>query len=198
MNSNLMYPIRAESISAGYENNLVLDKLCIRIPYGKITAIIGPNGSGKSTLLRCLANLHPCDAGHIYLHDRNINEFSNKELAQQLAFVPQNASCPPGLSVEEVVALGRHPHRHWFQTDTSGPQKITQSLADTQLEELKHQYVEHLSGGQCQRVWIALALTQGAHTLLLDEPTNHLDPVHRTEVMGILKNLTHYRNVPLR
>lgn len=100
-----------DNLSSGYEKSLIFNRLNVVIPKGKITTIIGPNGCGKSTLLKTIGRILKKEHGEIYLHNQNMDDLSTKEIAKQLAILPQSPSAPIQLKVEELVSYGRYPHR---------------------------------------------------------------------------------------
>lgn len=168
--------------------------LDLAIPRGKITVIVGPNGCGKSTLLKSLARLLKPVSGTVYLDSNSIFKLSTKEVAKQLAILPQSPTAPEGLTVEELVAQGRYPYQNWLQQWSIDDEKITQqALETTGLLELAGRYLDSLSGGQRQRAWIAMALAQDTEILLLDEPTTFLDLAHQIELLDLLYDLNHFQ-----
>lgn len=168
--------------------------LDLAIPRGKITVIVGPNGCGKSTLLKSLARLLKPISGTVYLDSNSIFKLSTKEVAKQLAILPQSPTAPEGLTVEELVAQGRYPYQNWLQQWSIDDEKITQqALGTTGLLELAGRSLDSLSGGQRQRAWIAMALAQDTEILLLDEPTTFLDLAHQIELLDLLYDLNHFQ-----
>ena len=168
--------------------------LDLAIPRGKITVIVGPNGCGKSTLLKSLARLLKPVSGNVYLDSNSIFKLSTKEVAKQLAILPQSPTAPEGLTVEELVAQGRYPYQNWLQKWSIDDEKITQqALGTTGLLELAGRSLDSLSGGQRQRAWIAMALAQDTEILLLDEPTTFLDLAHQIELLDLLYDLNHFQ-----
>ena len=103
--------IVTEDLDIAYEEQVIVSQLNLAIPYGKITALVGANGSGKSTILKTLARLMKPRKGHIYLDGKSIHLQKTKEVAKQLAILPQNPSAPDGLTVFELVAFGRFPYQ---------------------------------------------------------------------------------------
>ncbi|NJP41120.1 ABC transporter ATP-binding protein [Oscillospiraceae bacterium HV4-5-C5C] len=177
-------------LSAGYPGQAVLEDLTLNIPAGQITALIGANGSGKSTLLKTLAALQPTQGGSIYLNGRDISRLAPRALARQLALLPQDSNNPEGLSVRELVSLGRFPYRRHFSGLSADDQSvITLSLQQTGLLDLAQTDLGRLSGGQRQRAWIAMALAQQTGLLFLDEPTTYLDIAHQLEVLQLLRQI---------
>lgn len=197
---NEHHGLRADEVRVGYGDRLVLDGVELAIEPRTITAIVGANGCGKSTLLRTLARLLSPQAGHVVLDGRDIRDLGARELAHQLAILPQAPSAPEGLSVEDLVARGRYPHQGLFrQWSADDERAVEEALTATDLLALRRRLVDELSGGQRQRAWIAMALAQETDLLLLDEPTTFLDLAHQIDVLGLLDELvaTHHRTVVL-
>jgi iron complex transport system ATP-binding protein len=185
--------LRADRLSLGYGDVPVVDGLSLDIPTGQVTVIVGANACGKSTLLRGLARLLRPVAGTVLLDGQDIHRLPTREVATRLGILPQQPVAPEGLTVEDLVARGRHPHQRWFrQWSTSDEVAVAAALEATGTTELAHRPVDELSGGQRQRVWIALALAQGAPLMLLDEPTTFLDLAHQVEVLDLLADLNEH------
>ena len=183
-------PIRLERISAGYGQRIVLDGLDMGLQQGTITAIVGPNGSGKSTVIRAMSRLLPARSGAVLLDGRDIRGFGTRGIARLVSVLPQSPSSPPGLTVRELVELGRFPHTGLFgRLGAEGALAVESALELTGLSDFEARPVDELSGGERQRAWIALALAQGASTLLLDEPTTFLDVRHQFEVLDLVASL---------
>ncbi|UJJ32209.1 ABC transporter ATP-binding protein [Halopseudomonas maritima] len=151
---------------------------------GSLVGVVGPNGCGKSTLLKLLAGQHTAASGEIVLAGQPLASFSTRELARQLAYLPQRPLVPAGISVEQLVQYGRHPHQGWLrQWSIEDRRLVEEAIATLQLQELRQRSVSDLSGGQVQRVWLAMIMAQNTGMVLLDEPTSALDIGHQTEVM---------------
>lgn len=177
-------------LALGYPQKEIVKSLNISFLEKQMTVIIGPNGCGKSTLLKGLGRILDRNAGEIVLNQKNISELSSKEIAQQLAFLPQGASFPEDVTVKEIVAIGRYPYQGLFQKKKlEDEQIINEVLVQTGLCEQADTNVQYLSGGQKQRVWIAMALAQKTPIILLDEPTTYLDMGHQLEVLNLLQRL---------
>ncbi|MFW6600016.1 ABC transporter ATP-binding protein [Propionibacteriaceae bacterium Y2011] len=182
--------LAAHSAGLRYGSTAVVHECSVRLAPNRVTALVGPNGSGKSTLLRAMAGLHPVADGEIGLGDRLICDFAPKELARRLTMLAQHRPTPGGLTVADVVAFGRHPHRgRWRANDPHGPAAVDRAMALTELHELADRPVDALSGGQIQRVWLASCLAQDTSVVLLDEPTNHLDLHHQVELLRLVRQL---------
>ena len=187
---NDVEPIRLARISAGYGQRMVLEGLDLGLTPGTITAIVGPNGSGKSTVIRAMARLLPARSGAVLLDGEDIRSLSSRGIARLVSVLPQSPSSPPGLTVRELVELGRFPHTGLFgRLGAEGALAVESALALTGLRDFVERPVDELSGGERQRAWIALALAQGAGTLLLDEPTTFLDVRHQFEVLDLVSSL---------
>lgn len=173
-----------------FQSRQVLNNINLHLEAGEIVGLLGPNGSGKSTLLRCLAGLLPRHAHHIQLNGTPLNKISVRDRAKQLAFVPQHAGVDGDLCVEQIVRLGRTPHRRglfgWSEKDD---QAVEHAIRLMKLAGLRHRLWRQLSGGERQRCQIARALAQQPRLLILDEPTNHLDIEYQLELMTLITQL---------
>lgn len=184
-----------EEISVSYEDRQIVQDLSIQIPDRKITTIIGSNGCGKSTLLKAITRIVPHQRGQIVLDGQSIQRVNTKELAKQLAILPQTQESASGLLVEELVSYGRFPYQKAFgQLSKKDREIIEWALDVTNTFAFRHQPVDSLSGGQRQRVWIAMALAQDTEIIFLDEPTTYLDMAHQLEVLELLKKLNEEEN----
>lgn len=182
--------LSTERLSVGYDQTIVLDGVNLVLPAGRTTGLIGANGSGKSTLLRAMARVLTPMSGVALLDGEDIHRLPTRALARRLGLLPQDPQAPPGMTVRDLVALGRHPHRRGFgMLGRADHAAIDAALARTATTALADRPVHALSGGQRQRVWIALALCQNTPALLLDEPTTFLDINHQMEVLAVLHGL---------
>ena len=182
--------LRGEGVAVGYGDRLIIEPMDVAVPAGEVTAIIGPNGCGKSTLLKALSRTMPLAAGAVYLDGRAIAEMPTAEVARKMALLPQAPEAPGGLTVGELVALGRYPHQRGFgRLSARDREIIAWALAITHLDDFSGRALDALSGGQRQRAWIAMALAQDTDLILLDEPTTYLDMAHQLEVLELLRSL---------
>jgi iron complex transport system ATP-binding protein len=182
--------LTAQRLTLAYGDRAVVKDLCVRVPSGRITAVVGPNGCGKSTLLRGLARLLRPRSGTVLLDGADIARLPAVRLATRMGMLPQQPVAPDGITVADLVGRGRHPHQRWFrQWSPADEAAVAEALAATGLSELTDRPVDELSGGQRQRVWIALALAQGPEIMLLDEPTTFLDLAHQVDVLDLLREL---------
>ena len=169
---------------------LVIDGESLRIPHGKITALIGANGSGKSTLLKALARQLQPESGRVILDGHDIATLAPRRLAQKLGILFQEHIAPGDLTVEELIYHGRYPHRGLFESLTPEDHSaVEDALRMACLEAIRHRPLNQLSGGQRQLAWIAMAVAQSPAYLLLDEPTTFLDLAHQFDVMDLILRL---------
>ncbi|BCY10041.1 ABC transporter ATP-binding protein [Actinoplanes sp. L3-i22] len=188
--------LRGEQLVLRYGKTAVVHGVSVELTPGRVTALIGPNGSGKSTLLRALARLHRVDDGRVLLRDRAASLLTARQFAQEVTLFSQSRQAPHGLTVNEVVAFGRHPHRRRF----AGPSPADRTAVDeamraTGVREMSDRPVGELSGGEMQRVWLAACLAQETGVVLLDEPTNHLDLRYQIETLDLVRDLADQRGV---
>jgi iron complex transport system ATP-binding protein len=185
-----MSSIETKDLVLGYEERIVIEELSVAFPKGRITALVGGNGSGKSTLLKGLARVLAPSAGAAYLDGRAIHGLPTREVAREIAMLPQGPETPEGLRVRELVRYGRFPYRRLLAGESEADRDaVSRALELTDLSELSDRPLDSLSGGQRQRAWIAMALAQETEILLLDEPTTFLDMAHQLEVLRLLEHL---------
>jgi len=179
-----------EQLHLGYGDRLVVEDLSIELPRGEVTAIVGPNGCGKSTVLRSLARLLKPAGGTILLDGADIHRTRTKEIARQLAILPQSPIAPSGVTVRELIGYGRFPHQGLMRSPSRDDlDAIDWAIEVTGLESFRDRDVDTLSGGERQRAWIAMALSQKTNVLLLDEPTTYLDIHYQIDVLALVREL---------
>jgi len=184
--------VSIDNVSFSIDDTTILREVTASVPTGTVTGLLGPNGAGKSTLLRLIAGIEKPDSGHVALDGTTIATLPRREAARRIALLEQNTSPSVDLSVEEVVLLGRIPHRTRLLGSFGGPEdrKVAlDALTAVGASELGGRPWHTLSGGQQQRVHIARALAQRPSLLLLDEPTNHLDVSAQLSLLGQVRGL---------
>jgi iron complex transport system ATP-binding protein len=182
--------ISIQGVSLGYERCRIITDMSLAIPIQQITVIIGANGCGKSTLLKGIARILKPEKGVIWLEGADVHRTPSRAIAHRMAVLPQNPLAPSGLTVEELVAYGRFPHKTGFgNLNAQDYQIIEESLATCSLTDYAATPLEELSGGQRQRAWIAMTICQRTPYLLLDEPTTYLDLAHQLDVLNLLTKL---------
>lgn len=160
---------------------------------GEVIAVVGRNGAGKSTLLRSIAGLLPCQAETLKLGDTDLRPVSPARRSALLRYLPQAAPGHLHLSVHDCLQVALHAQRRHPPVDAR--QRIADTASDLGLSELLDRYVDELSGGQKQLVWLAQALIHQPRALLLDEPLAALDPNHQHHVMQLLRRLAAERQL---
>lgn len=180
----------AERVTRRTGGRLVVDGIGLTLRPGETLGLLGPNGAGKSTLLRLLAGVLAPTSGVVTLDGRPLAEVGRRTVARRVATVEQHAHTQTELTVRDVVALGRIPHRRaWSPAPASGSAAVEAALARTGLADRASQSWHTLSGGERQRTQIARALAQEPRELLLDEPTNHLDIQHQLDLLALVASL---------
>jgi iron complex transport system ATP-binding protein len=168
----------------------VVNDVFLNVERGELVGILGPNGSGKTTLLKLLGGIYRPTTGAVTLDNRPVAEWSHREIARRIAFVPQETHAPFDFTVLDIVLMGRFPHLGAFALE--GPEDLAiarRALTATGTAPFEGRAFTTLSGGEKQRVVIASALAQSTQLLLLDEPTASLDIGHQIEVQMLLQHL---------
>ncbi|MEM9542245.1 MAG: ABC transporter ATP-binding protein [Cyanobacteria bacterium P01_E01_bin.42] len=191
--------LKAEEITGGYRDRRIIEAVNLAVDRGEWVSILGANGSGKSTLLRLLARLLKPQTGTILLSARDMQTLSSTAIAQKLGFLPQQQILPSGLTVYQLVCLGRGPYQQWWQweLDEAGEKLVDLALQWTSLEAYRDRPVTELSGGERQRAFLALALARDPQILLLDEPTTFLDIHYQLQFLELLARLNRERKLAI-
>ncbi len=180
--------LEIKDFSAGYPGNPVLEHISLSIPAGAVTVIVGPNGCGKSTLLKALAGILPA-SGSVSLEGQALLTLTGRERAKKVAFLPQNRKVPE-ITVKNLVLHGRFPYlsypRRYRQEDLRIAEAAMEKMG---IIHLAQRSLTTLSGGQRQKVYIAMALAQDTPVVLLDEPNAFLDIAHQLQLMEQAKAL---------
>lgn len=180
------YPLRKGSA------HIVHESLGLELRSGEVTALLGLNGAGKSTLLRTLCGFQPSLGGEIKLLGRDLGTYSQSEIAKLIGVVLTEKTAAGGISVYDLVALGRYPYTGFFgELSTEDRSIIEESLTAVGIAHKSQNYISELSDGERQKVMIAKALAQQCPIIVLDEPTAFLDVISRVEVMVLLRRLAH-------
>jgi iron complex transport system ATP-binding protein len=167
-----------------------LRDLTLGVARGEILALVGPNGSGKSTTLAVMADALRPRRGTVELDGTNVRRFGRRQLALRVSRLAQSPVCPEGLTAEQLVFCGRHPHRRPFGGPSTRDREAVRAALDAvDALAIREREVQTLSGGERRRVWLAMALCQEAEIMLLDEPTAALDLRHRHELLALLVRL---------
>lgn len=170
-------------LSAGYAGRVVLREVSLAPAPGKVTILLGPNGCGKSTLLRTIPGLLPALGGRVLLDGVPVEQLSTRSIAQKIAYLPQSRTVP-NITARRMVLHGRFPYlsypRRYRPEDYAAADHALQWMG---ADDLANCPMAQLSGGQRQKIYLAMALAQATETILMDEPTTYLDARCQLEVM---------------
>lgn len=184
--------LQGERLTAGYEGRRVLSEVDFRVEDGRVTVLLGPNGSGKSTLLKTLARTLAPEHGQVLLDGKDIHGSRTRDVARKLGILPQGPSAPEGVTVRELVCLGRFPYQHlWRQWSVEDERAVREAMDTANVAQFAERPIDDLSGGQRQRCWIAMVLAQETELILLDEPTTFLDLKVQVDLLELLVRLAH-------
>jgi iron complex transport system ATP-binding protein len=179
-----------ESLVQGYDGNTVIEDIDFQTHTGDVMSVLGPNGSGKSTLIKTLCNLHDPMAGRVKIDGRGIKEYSRTDLSKILGYVPQYYNYAQFTTVLDTVLMGRRPYINWDYTEED-LNMAERSMSRMNVLDLASRYINEISGGQLQRVFIARTLCQNPNFYIFDEPTSSLDLRHQIQTMKIMREIVH-------
>ncbi|MFC0821269.1 iron ABC transporter ATP-binding protein [Moraxella marmotae] len=185
--------ITFKNIQKQYNEKCIIQDFNLQLPKSKIISLIGPNGAGKSTLLMMLARLTKPTQGSIWIDGKDIAGLPIKEYAKQVATLRQANDINLRLRVSELVAFGRFPYNQGKPTEHD-LSIVNETLQLLELAHLKDSYLDELSGGQRQMVFLAMVLSQQTDIILLDEPLNNLDMKYAVKMMQVLRMLVNQHN----
>ena len=182
--------LTASDIHVELGGNEILKGIDAAIKEKEFVGIIGPNGSGKSTLLKCIYRVLKPDTGVIMLDGKPLSEYKVKDSAKALAVVSQHNYYNFEFSVQEIVMMGRAPHKKTMERDNAEDYKIVEEcLEKVGMLPYRHRVFSSLSGGEQQRIILARALAQKTDCLILDEPTRGIDIGTKTEIQKLVLKL---------
>lgn len=182
--------LSANKLSFSYGDKKILHQIDFHAGRSEIISLIGPNGSGKSTLLRCLSGLLRTTVPSVSLNGKPIEQFRTKDIAKIISFLPQFQERMNGISVHQLVSMGRAPYQSsgWLWT-REDKEKVRWAMDYMRIDRMKNRMVHTLSGGEKQRVWIAMILAQDTPIMLLDEPVTYLDMKHQWNLLNTINDL---------
>ena len=175
-----------DNVSKAYGSITALDAISFSVGPGEIVALVGPNGSGKSTLIKAIATIHNTTGGTITIDGKDIREIDPVDLAVLLGYVPQSFSYTLYSTVFETVLMGRRRFIKWSVSDEE-LSRVQRSLDALEMGDLAGKYINELSGGERQKVFIARRLRKDPEVFLFDEPTSALDIRYQIEVMETMR-----------
>lgn len=189
--------VELRNLSAGYGDGEVLHNISLTFPTGCVSVIVGPNGCGKSTLLKSMIGLIPHISGEILVDGMETSKLRSGELAQKIAYLPQNRRTPD-MTAEQLVLHGRFPYlnypRRYRQEDRRAARAALEAL---DILDIAKTPLPRLSGGTQQKCYIAMALAQNSPTILMDEPLSFLDISHQLRLLALARELAAQGKAPV-
>ncbi len=180
-----------DGVGFAVDDRVILAPLTLKLATARIYGLVGPNGSGKSTLIKLLARQQAPASGSIDLFGRALSDYSARDLARTIAYMPQFTPPAEAMTVAELVALGRFPwHGALGAFSARDHDRVAVALEQAGLRPLAQRMVDSLSGGERQRTWLGMMLAQDTRCLLLDEPTSALDIAHQVEMLALVHRLS--------
>ena len=190
--------IQVKNLYLEISGKRILHNISFNIQKGEFFSIIGPNGAGKTSLIKCISRIMTGWTGLVHVNGVDLQQHTQRQLAQQISYVPQAEGRNLPFTVFEFVLMGRYPHLSPFSTISAEDKAIATEMLDlTGLRHFKDRMLNTLSGGERQMAFIAAALAQGAEILLLDEPTSFLDYQHQAQVKALLSRLNVQKNLTI-
>lgn len=184
--------IEVRDIMKQFGEQTVVHPTTLTIQKGMITSFIGPNGAGKSTLLSIISRLIGMDAGKVLIDGKEISAYKSNDLAKKISILKQSNQINIRLTVRELVSFGRFPYSQGRLSKEDWAY-VEEAIDYMKLRDIEHKHLDQLSGGQCQRAFIAMVIAQDTDYILLDEPLNNLDMKHSVEIMKLLRDLVESR-----
>ena len=186
-----------QDLSVTLGNTPLLRNINVSVEQGDYLCILGANGAGKSTLIKTIMGMQPY-SGEINLKQQALSQLSQKQIAQQVSYVPQANDNNLNFKVEDFIKLSRYAYHTAFSTwSKSDQQAFDNAIEITQVSPFLHRQIASLSGGERQKIMIAAAVCQQSPLLLLDEPTSFLDPHHQVEVHQLIHSLNQQHHITI-
>jgi iron complex transport system ATP-binding protein len=194
MNGKNEILLSAENLRVGYlldkKEIKVCDGMNFELKRGELVALLGPNGAGKSTLLRTLSSSLQPLSGNVYYSGRLLKNISQRDLSRKISVVLTDHTQAGGLTVSELVSLGRQPYTGFFgRLKARDLRLVDEAINSVGLSFKSNSYMAELSDGERQKAMIAKALVQETDVLLLDEPAAFLDVASKLELMALLRQI---------
>ena len=185
-----MKKLKVEKLTYDIGGTRILKDITFDVEENTFVGVIGPNGSGKSTMLKSIYGVNKPSRGNIYFEGEDLLKISSKDRAKKIAVLAQESGGQFDFSVQQVVEMGRYPHKNTLENYSKHDLEIVDRvLYEMKLDNYRERSFNTLSGGEKQRVLIARLLVQESKFIILDEPTNHLDIGHQIEIMNIIKKM---------
>ena len=188
-----------KNFSTGYSRKKVINEISFNLKKNEWIGIIGSNGSGKSTLLKGILKFIPNLSGDVFLGENSLKDISRHNLSKEIAYLPQKLNNNLSITVKDLISLGRSPYKKFwdFNLDERDVNIIDEAIQIMDLNELKDNFINELSGGQSQRAFLAMIIAQNSKILLLDEPTTFLDINYQIKLLESLKKLLQIKKISI-
>lgn len=188
--------IETAALGFAIDGQSIISGIDVRVMRHQWVGLIGPNGCGKSTLLKNIYRQYrPCE-GAVYINGDDVQGLRNKEVARRMAVLAQENNLEFDFAVREIVAMGRYAHRSFFQPAGDEDEAVCRAaLSTVGMADFADRSFLSLSGGEKQRVYMAMAFAQQSDILILDEPTNHLDIGYQLHLMDTLRRQRDERGI---
>ena len=182
--------LKSDNVTVTLSKKDIVKQVSVQVKDGQFVGLLGPNGSGKTTLLKSIYRVLKPSAGIVTLDGVDVKEMSHRETAKRMGVVSQFTNMSFDFTVEEIVLMGRAPHKKAFSQDTEEDYALAEdALRRVDMLDFKDRMFMTLSGGEKQRILLARTLAQQVDILILDEPTNHLDIKYQIQIMDVVKSL---------
>lgn len=182
--------IKTEKVSFGYNGKNVLKDISVSVEKLDFLGIAGPNGSGKTTFLKIISGILSPTTGNVFIYEKELKEYSKLDIAKNISYVPSEIFVPFNFTVMEIVLMGRSPHLKWYENYSQKDIEIVEGVLNRMgIAHLRNRFINSLSSGEKQLVFIAQSMAQSSKILMLDEPTSHLDINYKIEIFDLLSRL---------
>lgn len=185
--------IEIKNLSFRYDSLEALSEISMKGEKGRIISILGPNGAGKTTLLKCISRLISVNDNSIFIDQKDVNIYKRMELARKISYLPQ-IIFSTHMSVYDSILMGRRPYIDWTLSKED-LEIVSNVIISLNLENIAMRYIDELSGGERQKVFIARVIAQQPEIILLDEPINNLDIANQWKFMNLIVELARTRNI---
>ena len=182
--------LRVENLCMDFADHKAVRDVSYTLSKGLLVGLIGPNGCGKSTMMKCISRVHEMTSGRIFVDGQDISSLNPAEVSKLVANVPAEAGQTFGMTVMDMVMLGRYPFvdRLWWETEED-ERIVREALTTFGIDHLRRKKLSMLSSGERQRALVAKAYVQQPKLMLVDEPTSHLDMKYKLDVMEYLRDM---------